>query len=86
MNTIDFLAKWVVADGTERSNAQLFLTELCELLELPKPEPAKSDSDNNAYVFERRVLIAKHDGSRDYPDSTGCWCRRQRTRWMNCAA
>lgn len=58
-----FLARWQFAGGSERANYQLFLTELCALLELPLPEPACDDTRDNAYVFERRVVIKQPDGS-----------------------
>ncbi|NMY18434.1 class I SAM-dependent DNA methyltransferase [Pseudomonas sp. WS 5019] len=58
-----FLARWQKAGGTERANYQLFLTELCGLLGLPLPEPAGDDTRDNAYVFERRVVINQPDGS-----------------------
>ncbi|HDP90401.1 MAG TPA: class I SAM-dependent DNA methyltransferase, partial [Thioalkalivibrio sp.] len=59
----DFLARWQSADGTEKSNYQLFLTELCALLGLPQPEPAGENHEQNAYVFERRVDIRRPDGA-----------------------
>ncbi len=63
-NSIDaFIARWQSAGGSERANYQLFITELCELLELPKPHPAQADARDNAYVFERRVIFAHGDGS-----------------------
>lgn len=58
-----FIARWRDADGNERANYQLFLTELCEVLELPRPEPAAQEAGDNAYVFERRVDIHQADGS-----------------------
>lgn len=58
-----FIARWVDARGSERSNYQLFLTELCALLGLPQPDPAGEDTAANSYVFERRVDMAKPDGS-----------------------
>jgi hypothetical protein len=58
-----FIARWSSAGGSERANYQLFITELCELLDLPKPEPAQADARDNAYVFERRVTFAHGDGS-----------------------
>ncbi|MDX5297777.1 MAG: class I SAM-dependent DNA methyltransferase, partial [Gammaproteobacteria bacterium] len=58
-----FLQRWQKAGGTERANYQLFLTELCSLLGLPPPEPAGDDTRDNAYVFERRVVINQPDGS-----------------------
>ncbi len=58
-----FITRWQSAGGSERANYQLFITELCELLDLPKPEPAQADLRDNAYVFERRVTFAHGDGS-----------------------
>ena len=57
-----FIQRWSKAGGSERANYQLFLTELCSLLDLPQPEPAGDDTRDNAYVFERRVLIRQPDG------------------------
>ena len=63
-NTFDaFLARWGKAGGSERANYQLFLTELCTLLELPLPEPAGDDTRDNTYVFERRVVMPQPDGT-----------------------
>lgn len=64
MKTIEaFIHRWSRAGGSERANYQLFLTELCTLLELPMPEPAGDDTRDNAYVFERRVVMPQPDGS-----------------------
>jgi len=52
-----FIARRESAGGSERANYQLFLTELCELLGLTQPEPAREDTRDNAYVFERRVTF-----------------------------
>lgn len=57
-----FIERWSVSGGGERSNYQLFLTELCALLRMPGPEPAVEDESQNAYVFERRVSRRRHDG------------------------
>jgi len=53
-----FIARWQAAGGSERANYQLFITELCELLALPKPEPAQAEARDNAYVFERREFAS----------------------------
>jgi hypothetical protein len=58
-----FIARWSSAGGAERANYQLFLTELCVLLELPGPDPAREDTRDNAYVFERRVVFRHGDGT-----------------------
>ena len=58
-----FIARWSQASGSERSNCQPFVIELCTLLGLPQPDPARDDTRDNAYVFERRVTFAHGDGS-----------------------
>ncbi|WPL19210.1 hypothetical protein Thiowin_04320 [Thiorhodovibrio winogradskyi] len=69
MNDTDinaFIARWgggVSHGGNERANLQLFLTEFCTLLDLPRPDPARADNSQNAYVFERSVTEHKADGS-----------------------
>jgi hypothetical protein len=57
-----FIERWGPAGGGERSNYQLFLTELCALLGVPGPEPAQEDESRNAYVFERKVPARRLDG------------------------
>lgn len=73
----DFINRWRNVGGTERANYQLFLTELCTSLGLPQPDPASSETSDNAYVFERRVDIYSPDGSvtRGYIDlyKRGCF-------------
>ena len=58
-----FIQRWCAANGSERANYQLFVTELCALLGVPLPQPARDDQRDNAYVFERRVSFAHGDGS-----------------------
>ena len=58
-----FIERWRETGGKERANYQLFLTELCRLLDLPGPEPAGADDEDDAYVFERRVDIHHPDGT-----------------------
>lgn len=58
-----FVARWRAADGTELANAQSFVRELAELLGLEPPHPAREDTRDNAYVFERRVTLARGDGT-----------------------
>lgn len=61
-NTVeDFIARWQHTDGSERANYQLFLTELCALLGLDRPDPASVDNEENAYVFERKVTLRHAD-------------------------
>jgi hypothetical protein len=58
-----FINRWKGADGSELANAQSFTRELCELLGVGVPEPARADTRDNAYVFERRVIFNHADGS-----------------------
>jgi hypothetical protein len=58
-----FIARWSSAGGTELANYQLFLTELSELLGLPRPDPAGAEHRENAYVFERGVTFRHGDGT-----------------------
>ena len=57
-----FIAKWAKASGSERANYQLFITGLCDLIGVEQPDPAREDTRDNAYVFERRVQFAHGDG------------------------
>ncbi len=63
MHIETFLTRWRTAGGSERANYQLFIADLCELLEVDKPQPANEDTRDNPYVFERRVVFHHGDGS-----------------------
>ena len=76
-----FIAKWRKASGSERANYQLFIGGLCELLGVASPEPAREDTRDNAYVFERRVRFAHGDGS----DSLGFIDCYKRAPWPRCS-
>ena len=52
-----FIARWAASSGSEQANSQLFLAELCDALELKRPEPAKPTNEDNAYSFERKVFV-----------------------------
>jgi len=61
--TEKFISRWSNASGSELANAQLFITELCGLLELEVPHPASDELRDNRYVFERRVIFQHGDGT-----------------------
>lgn len=50
-----FIAKWQAADGSERANYPLFFNDLCDLLGVERPQPAKADDWHNGYVNERYI-------------------------------
>jgi hypothetical protein len=58
-----FVARWQGQEGgQERANYALFLTELCDTLDLPHPDPAGLQRERNDYVFERVVTHHRDDG------------------------
>ncbi len=59
-----FIARWEEAEAKERANYQMFLTELCDVLEVPHPDPSGSDNAFNRYVFDRSLDRIKTDGSK----------------------
>ena len=51
-----FIDRWSCGEGgQERANYALFLSELCDVLEVTRPEPASAAHEHNDYVFERSV-------------------------------
>jgi hypothetical protein len=59
-----FLARWSQGEGgQERANYALFLTELCDLLDVPRPDQATHEATANTYAFERGVTFLALDGS-----------------------
>ncbi len=63
MDVEHFISRWSGrAGGQERANYALFLTELCDVLGVARPDPA-GDPEANDYVFERVVTETARDGS-----------------------
>lgn len=58
-----FISRWASSGAAERANYQLFLSELCDLLAVSRPEPTRPDDVENAYVFERNVTFHHPDGT-----------------------
>ncbi len=58
-----FVTRWKASGAAELANGQLFLAELCELLDTPRPDPATPENADNAYVFERAVTFNNGDGT-----------------------
>ena len=40
----------------------MFLSELCDILEVPRPDPTSADPAKNLYVFDRALERAFHQG------------------------
>ena len=46
-----------------RANYQLFLSELCDFLDVPRPHPTEAEERRNTYVFEKAVDFDNLDGT-----------------------
>ena len=63
LNVESFIQRWQESGAAERANYQLFLSELCDLIGVVRPDPSKPEDEENAYVFERSVTFHHPDGS-----------------------
>jgi hypothetical protein len=62
-NIQDFVKRWASSGAAERANYALFLTELCDVLSVPRPEPTLPDETKNVYVFEKAIVFHNGDGT-----------------------
>ena len=58
----EFTSRWKSSGAAERANYQLFLSELCHHLEVPRPNPAVGNVRRDQYVFERPVTSRHPNG------------------------
>ncbi|MBZ6078155.1 class I SAM-dependent DNA methyltransferase [Microvirga puerhi] len=59
-----FIKRWTTREGgAERANYQMFLSELCDILGVARPEPSGNERDHNDYVFERAVRPRGTEGT-----------------------
>jgi hypothetical protein len=58
-----FIDRWRNSAAAERANYALFLSELCDFLEVPRPNPAPADDSQNHYTFERPVTFHHPTGA-----------------------
>ncbi len=58
-----FIARWKQSSASERANYALFLSELCDLIGVPRPDPSTSHEDANTYVIDKAVVFKELDGS-----------------------
>jgi len=54
-----FITRWQASGATKRANYQLFLSELCDVLDVPRPDPTTPNEADNAYVFEKAVPLCQ---------------------------
>jgi len=60
----DFVRRWHASAAAERANFQSFCNELCDLLAVPRPDPARQDERDNASVYDKTVWFDDGDGKR----------------------
>ena len=58
-----FIARWESSGAAERANYQMFLSELCGIIGVPRPDPTAPDPTKNLYVFDRAITRTHPDGS-----------------------
>jgi MmeI, N-terminal domain len=56
-----FITRWAGSGGAERANFQSFTNELCDLIGVDRPEPARPDPSYNRYTFEHPVTFRHPD-------------------------
>ena len=54
-----FISRWSEASASERANSQLFLSELCDVIGVPRPDPDRE----KGYGFEYPVTQRHVDGT-----------------------
>ena len=58
-----FITRWETSGAAERANYQMFLSELCDIIGVSRPDPTSPDTAKNRYVFDRAI-------TRNHPDGT----------------
>jgi hypothetical protein len=57
MDIAAFHARWLGNEGGERANKDPFLNDLCDLLGVPRPDPATGDPEKDLYVYEKPAVL-----------------------------
>ena len=63
MDTDAFIQSWRGSGASESANDQTFLSELCDVLGVARPDPKNERAEDNQYVFQKRVTVVRDDGS-----------------------
>ncbi|MDP3851042.1 MAG: hypothetical protein Q8Q59_11100 [Luteolibacter sp.] len=58
-----FIERWENSGAAERANYQMFLSELCDIIDVPRPDPTSPDTAKNLYVFDRAITRTNLDGT-----------------------
>lgn len=68
-----FIQRWQASGAAERANFPQFAVELCDLLDVPHPQPTTPYDEQNAYVFERSVPLPHGSTGRIDLYKRGCF-------------
>jgi len=52
-----FITRWKASGAAERANYQLFLSELCDVLDVPRPNPATPDAATEPDSFVKIMAL-----------------------------
>jgi hypothetical protein len=77
-NIEQFVSRWQASGAAERANYQLFLSELCDVLDVPRPDPSTPDEAANAYVFEKPFPLPPRSPGRIDLYRRGCFALEAR--------
>ena len=58
-----FISLGETSGAAERANYQMFLSELCDIIGVPRPDPTSPDTAKNRYVFDRAITRINPYGS-----------------------
>lgn len=57
-----FITRWANSGAAERSNYALFISELCDILGVNRPDPSVENNAQNAYVIDRSFTHSDKSG------------------------
>lgn len=58
-----FVSKWSASSAAERANKDAFLLELCDVLDVPRPDASTGDPERDQYVFEKDARMPDEGGA-----------------------
>ncbi len=63
VSVADFIGRSSASEGAERTNKDSYLSELCDLFGVARPDPTTGDPERDAYAFEKYVRRANAEGT-----------------------
>jgi hypothetical protein len=66
MDVESFIHRWSTSGPAERANKDAFLIELCDVLNVRRPEPSSGDPEHDRYCFERKAARSLPGGGTSF--------------------